>query len=360
MHRRSLSILAASALSGAVALAAGCSDDSSTTAGTGASGGGGSSATSTSSASSTTSSSGTVPPVPEVVAAFDPSQGQFVEGLDLKGGVAYVGALPTGQVFQVALASPTIAPFGGTPAFMQNGGALVGLTAGPDGAIYAALNVTDPNGPKTGVYRIDPAGGTGALFASDPAMLFCNDLRFDDAGDLFVSDSFSGTIFKVAKGGGAVTAWVSDPLLAPDPTVCGVQTDFHLGVNGFVRKGDAYFAVNTDRASVLKIPVNADGTAGQPEIFVDTDCAALSGADGVALDPTTGELIVAVNYQDKIVRVGDDKKITVLAEGDPLQSPASLAVDPASGDLYVTSAAFAALATDPTKAKPSLARLRLK
>ncbi len=50
----------------------------------------------------------------------------------------------------------------------------------------------------------------------------------------------------------------------------------------------------------------------------------------------------------------------MIAEGDPLQSPASLAIEPTSGDLYVTSAAFAALMTDPSKAKPSLARRRLK
>ncbi|APR81493.1 Hypothetical protein A7982_06842 [Minicystis rosea] len=362
MNSRSLSLAIVSLLIGASALSAGCGSSAESTTGTG---GQGTSSTTGTGGQGTTSSTGTGGKgtgggvhAPEIVAAFDPAKGQFVEGLDIKNGIAYVGALVTGEVLAVDLQKHDIKPFGATPAFAQNQGALVGLTVGPDGAVYAALNITDPNGPKTGVYKIPAAGGTAQLFASDPAMFFTNDLRFDDAGDLLVTDSMSGTIFKVEKDG-TVSKWLSHMLLTPDPTVCNVETTYHLGVNGIVKHGDAYYATNTDRASIVKIPVNPDGSAGTPEVFVPTDCARLSGADGIAVDAAKGDLIVAVNYQDTVVRIGQDKTITTIVAGDPLQSPASLYVDDKAHSVYVTCAAFAALAVDPSKAKPSLVALPL-
>lgn len=367
MNSRSIFIAVAAALAASSALSVGCSEESTTTTGTTSSsttttGAGGSTSASTGVGGGTTSTSTGVGggiAAPEVVAGFDPSKGQFVEGLDIKDGIAYVGALPTGQIVTVDLAKKAIADYGATPSFPQNGGALVGLTLGPDGALYAALNVTAPGGPTTGVYRVAPGGGAATLFASDPGMAFANDLRFNAKGELLVSDSITGTIFKVAKDG-TVSKWLSDPLLTPDPTVCGVNTMFHLGVNGLVQSGNAYYATNTDRAEIVKIPVNADGTAGTPEVFVATDCAKLSGADGIALDNVTGDLIVAVNYQNKLLRIGMDKTISTIATGDPLQSPASLFVDSKAGSVYVTCAAFEALAADPTKAKPSLLKLQLR
>lgn len=363
MKSRSFSIAVAAVLAASAGLSAGCSDDSSTgttTSGGGGGGGEGTTSTSTSATSTGTSTGvGGASDAPEVVVAFDPNKGQFVEGLDIKDGTAYVGALPTGQIVTVDLAKRTIADYGATPSFPQNGGALVGLTLGPDGALYAALNITAAGGPKTGVYRVAPTGGAATLFASDPGMLFANDLRFTAAGDLLVSDSISGTIFKIDKVG-AVSKWLSDPLLTPDATVCGVNTMYHLGINGFVLSGDAYYATNTDRASIVKIPVKADGSAGTPEVFVATDCAKLSGADGIAVDEATGDLFVAVNYKNTVLRIGKDKSIKTVASGEPLQSPASLFFDQKAGSLYVTCAAFAALATDPSTAKPSLLKLPLQ
>jgi SMP-30/Gluconolactonase/LRE-like region len=367
MKSRSFSIAVAAVLAASAALVAGCSDDSSTgtttstTSGAGGGGGDGDGTTTSTGTTSTGTSTGVGggSAAPEVAAAFDPNKGQFVEGLDIKDGIAYVGALPTGQIVKVDLAKHTIADYGATPAFPENGGALVGLTLGPDGALYAALNITAAGGPKTGVYRVAPGGGAATLFASDPGMFFANDLRFTAAGDLLVSDSISGTIFKVDKAG-VVSKWLSHPLLTPDATVCGEMTMYHLGVNGFVLSGDAYYATNTDRAEIVKIPVNADGSAGTPEVFVATDCAKLSGADGIALDEATGDLLVAVNYKNAVVRIGKDKSIKTLASGEPLESPASLFVDQKAGSVYVTCAAFAALATDPSKAKPSLLKLPLQ
>jgi hypothetical protein len=43
-----------------------------------------------------------------------------------------------------------------------------------------------------------------------------NALTFDTAGNLYVSDSFQGIIWRTGPGGGAGTVWAQDPLLIPN------------------------------------------------------------------------------------------------------------------------------------------------
>jgi hypothetical protein len=367
MSTRLLSIATVAFFAAAPAVIAGCSDDdpSSTQSSSSASGSGGAGGTGDEGGAGGTGGgtggqggaggqSGGI----ETLVGFDPAKYEFVEGLDYRGGTAYVGAVITGAVFSVDVAAKQAKPFGATPPIPPNQGALVGLSLGPDDLLYAAVNSFSPS-LQTGVYRFSKAGGEATLFASDPALKFANDIRFDAAGDFFVTDSMSGTIFKVSKDGMTVTPWASDPLLQPDPAVCGVVTDFHLGVNGIVRRGDAFYVTNTDRASVVKIPIMADGKAGAPEIYLATDCATLSGADGIIVDPHSDDLLVAVNYKNTILRVKPDKSIMKVAEGAPLQSPASLAIDKERDALLITSAAFESI-MDPAKAKPALVSLPLQ
>ncbi len=286
----------------------------------------------------------------EVVVAFSAPKGEFVEGLDVHAGAAYVGALPTGQIFKVDLSTKAVSSFGSTPAFTANQGALVGVSVDEDGTVYAALNVTDPAGPKTGVYRLPATGGVATLFAQSAEMFFANDIKIE-ATRLLVTDSLSGKIFAVAKASGAVTTWLASPLLAPDPDACKQARSFHLGVNGIVKLGDAYYVTHTDRGSIVKIPTSGDA-AGEPSVLVAPDCAR-EGLDGITTH--AGALYAAINYQNSVVRVDTAGTVQTLAKGDPLSSPASVIVD---GDrLLITAAAFEKLATDPASAKPSLLSL---
>lgn len=372
MLTRLLSIATVALFAVAPAAIAGCSDDdpsstqstssasgSGSTSGTGGEGGeGGAGGTTSGTGGQGQGGAGGQSAGIETLVGFDPAKYEFVEGLDYRNGTAYVGAVPTGAVYSVDVATKQVKAFGAVTLPPQNQGSLVGLSLGPDDLLYAAVNSFSPS-IKTGVYRFSKAGGQATLFASDQGMTFLNDIRFDAAGDLFVTDSMSGTIFKVSKDGQTVTPWLSDPLLTPDPTVCNVTTDYHLGVNGIVRRGDAFYVTNTDRASIVKIPVMADGKAGTPEIYLPTDCATLSGADGIVVDPHTDDLLVAVNYKNVILRIKADKSMSKAAEGAPLSSPASLAIDEQRDALLITSAAFEAFA-NPANAKPALVSLPLQ
>ena len=88
------------------------------------------------------------------------------------------------------------------------------------------------------------------------------------------------------------------------------------------------FVLNTDRASIIRVPIMKDGTAGKPGLFVGPDCKNLNGADGLAVDKDdNGSMIIAVNKLNKIVKVSIDKKITTLESGGVLDFPASIKID---------------------------------
>jgi len=98
---------------------------------------------------------------------------------------------------------------------------------------------------------------------------------------------------------------------------------FDIGANGIVIDGETMFVTNTDRAQVVRIQIQKDGGAGAPRLLVPPSCDELSGADGLALAPD-GDLIVAVNHLNKLMRVDREGHVTRLASGGPLDFPASL------------------------------------
>lgn len=144
------------------------------------------------------------------------------------------------------------------------------------------------------VLRVNPVTGAATPFVSIPggASAGPNALTFDDSGNVYVSDSFQGVIWKIPPGGGSATSWVSSPLL----TTTGVPP---FGANGiaFNRDRSAMFVANTGNDTIVKIPVTGDA-AGTPAVFVNS----INGADGLIMDDADN-LWVAANQADEIVVV---------------------------------------------------------
>jgi sugar lactone lactonase YvrE len=287
------------------------------------------------------------------VVTFDQSLGQLPESIAIdKRGNIYVSFLLTGEIREITPdgAQSTLAILGTGPTTPYPGRRLSGLAVDAPGNIYALLNDV----PATaGVWRISP-DGTALLFASIPFASGLNALAFDKRGSLFVSDPFLAAIYRVGSDG-SVDVWLTDPLLQGiTPSTCG--TPFPGGPRGangiaFDKKGDM-FVLNTTQGLVVRIAVLPDGSPAAPETFVGPTCD-LVGLDGQAFDDLDN-LYVAVNIQNKIVRIDPNGGMTTIAAApdDPLVFPTAIAFETGLGqrkEIFITN--FAVLGGTPGIAK---------
>lgn len=299
------------------------------------------------------------PPLPatlEVVARFDPAKGELPEGLTMHRGAPTVGLAVLGQARSVT-ADGQASTVATSPTLPPNQAFVTGL-ASYDDRLYLAVPSFSPELPA-GLYRTAPGGGAATRFTSGAAMVFPSDVERDARGDFYVSDSMAGAIFKVGPDGEA-TVWVADPLLQGGRAICGnTEGLFDIGANGMVVRRDSVLVVNTDRGSLIEIPIRPDGAAGAPRERIASNCEELGGADGLVQD-LDGSLYVAINRQNKIVRITRDDEFQVIYQGGELDFPASVRIATIDGVrwLYVTNFALGnALGGKP--ALPSLARIRL-
>ncbi|HZW89943.1 MAG TPA: SMP-30/gluconolactonase/LRE family protein [Myxococcaceae bacterium] len=147
------------------------------------------------------------------------------------------------------------------------------------------------------VLAVDPRTGDAQPFITLPAALphpggsGLNDLTFDHAGNVYVSDSAQGIVWKAPPGGGVATIWIDDPLLR----TTGVPP---FGANGlrFNREETALFVANTGSDTVVRIPVVGHDPGGPAKIFAQ----AINGADGLLIDERD-DLWVVENQSDDVV-----------------------------------------------------------
>jgi sugar lactone lactonase YvrE len=275
------------------------------------------------------------------VVSFDPAAGELPEGLAIDArDNAYVSLVnPVAQIRRIA-------PNGRQSIvahFAVGGFGPLGLAVDHHGRLFVAMATFDP--ATRGVYEVWPDGTSARLPGSD-AIQFPNGLALDRHGDLYVTDSIAGAVWRIPRGGSA-QLWVQDPLLAGDGSV---GLGFPLGANGVSLALDhAVIVTNTEGARIVRFPITQSGRAGSPAVVAEG--SELYGADGVALD-VFGRAYVAVNPQNTLVRVDGDGSIETLATAsDGLDNPASLAFGTSRGDaesLFLTN--FAAFSSSPDPA----------
>jgi sugar lactone lactonase YvrE len=152
------------------------------------------------------------------------------------------------------------------------------------------------------VLKVDPhtGGASDFITLANPAGSGLNALTFDHAGNVYVSDSFNGAIWKSGPSGqlGLATPWVQHALLktAGDPP---------FGANGvgFNKAQSILFVANTGNDTIVQIPVTG-GTPGTPAIFINS----INGADGLLVDDHDN-IWVAANQSDEIVVVDKTGKV---------------------------------------------------
>src|SRR4051812_24259408 len=135
------------------------------------------------------------------------------------------------------------------------------------GALKRVLNVTNASGallgiafhPQTSdllvadlgagnVLEVNPHTGAGRVFTAIGPQAGLNALAFDAAGNVYVSGSFSGQIYRTGRQGGASVVWADSNLLR--------TTGYPpFGANGidFNRDESALFVANTGNDTVVRV-----------------------------------------------------------------------------------------------------------
>jgi sugar lactone lactonase YvrE len=294
-----------------------------------------------------------------IVANFDPTKAEAPENLifDHHGNL-YLNMALTGEIRKIAPdgTQSTLATLRVGAGRTTN--ALLGLAVDRHDDVYALLSSHNVGGSDThGVWRIHPDGSKELFAALDPAGL-PNQPLFDAIGNLLVTDSFLGTIWRITPQG-KVSRWLTDPLLMPDTAACGFPLRRGANDMAFDDHGNL-FVENTNKALIVRIPINPDGSAGSPSVYA-SGCANLNGADGITTD-VRGNVYVADIILNKVVRVNTNGTIDTLAgPADGLDSPSGVAFGTRRGEqtsLFITNSALLTYLSRGTP-HPSLMRLEV-
>lgn len=304
------------------------------------------------------------------VVPFDPNEGQFPESIttDQNGNIYFPGSggriwtvIPDGRHQPVLFATVPL-PQASPP----DVSVLVGVKVGKDGYLYTVSGGSSPSLDASRVWRISPSGDVQEYAHLDPNGK-PNDLAFDDAGNLYVTDSGLGEVWKIGPGGDAAGAtpavWLSDPLLAPNPSDPGAPGGLAFGANGiaFDAGKKNLYVDNFDNGQIIKIPVDTSGQPGEATVFASDP--RLKGADGLAFD-ARGTLYAAVNPQNQIATVSSTGTVNVLASGPIFDTPSSMVFssqdgDSQSGTLYIANYALQELLNGVTP-HPSLLQMSVE
>lgn len=253
----------------------------------------------------------------EVIEAYDASVGELPEGVAVSpAGDIYVTLAGTGELRKIdrhTYVGETFARFD------VGAGFLLGMAFDGDDLYVALGSFTEET---CGIWKVDTAGNTTRVVPFS-AGEFPNDLTFDEAGNLYVTESIAGAVWKVPAGSTTRELWLQDPLLAGDLAYSPVP--FPIGVNGITYDdvNGTVIVVNSQRPAVIEI-ADDGGVAGDVTVLAAGEH--LRGADGVNLD-RNGDLYVVANFHSSVLRLDRvTGATTTLADGsDGLAFPSTAA-----------------------------------
>jgi sugar lactone lactonase YvrE len=285
----------------------------------------------------------------DVLATFDPAQGELPESVTIDdGGNLY---LSMSNTVRKRTPDGQLSLFGTLP--LSGGVFALGVKVGPDGCVYTVSTSLNAEVAGAFVWKICSPGNVEMVTTLNRDG-HPNDLAFDDDGNLYVTDPLLGVVWKVLPDGTA-SIWLSDPLLQAN-FASPVLGALPVGVDGiaFDKQKSTLYLSNLDFGRILCVPFQ-DGNPGIVSIFAEDPL--LVGSDGIAFD-NADDLYVAVNFNDRLVVLDHQARISVLAEGPPLDGVSSLVFGTRPHDqrtLYITSSAFArAFGIQPGTPHPAL------
>ncbi|GHE97506.1 hypothetical protein GCM10017786_32800 [Amycolatopsis deserti] len=260
-----------------------------------------------------------------VLAHFDRAAGQAAESIAPQpGGGAVIGMIPARQVVRVApdgavqvLVTMPLPPGGGGTTPVVGAPVVTGVARSGSGDVYFLYSAGQ--GALTGIWRLGRSGEP-RLVVPLPADTMPNALVID-RDRVLVTDSADGRIWQAPLRGGAASVWSADPALAPDG---------FFGANGLKIHDGAVWASNSDRGTIVRIPV----TGGRAEVRA----TGLAGIDDFDFTGRGDEILAAINQASELVRVGaDGSHDTLLDAADGMQGTTAVVVR--GHRVYVTNGA---------------------
>ena len=260
--------------------------------------------------------------------------------VDRNGDVYVTGFVPTGAGIGQVFVFDNDGRLRRTLKVADSSGALLGIAFHPDTHQLLVIDIG-----KGRVVSVNPHTGASAVFTTIPDLTPDNPnagpgpnaLTFDKDGNVYISDSFQGAIWRTGPKGGASAMWAQDALLTVSFPPFGFPP---FGANGldFNKNQSALFVANTGNDTVVRIPVTAGGAAGAAAVFTNS----INGADGLFVDEEDNVWVCANQSDEIVVLDKTGKAISKLGDfngvrdGSPvgLLFPASLARDGES--IYIT------------------------
>jgi hemoglobin len=163
------------------------------------------------------------------------------------------------------------------------------------------VSIGEPGQAGWRVQRVDLDGVLEASFEV-PGALFLNGSTPFRGGHILVVDSVLGQVLEIDPHESSSRVWLAHPYLTKIS-----DNPLMPGVNGIKVFRDHVYLTSTERALVLGVPVNQDGTAGRVEVLADHFVA-----DDLALD-VDGNMYLATHVNNTLERLSPTGERTVLA-----------------------------------------------
>ena len=277
---------------------------------------------------------------PHVVTHFDISAYQQPENLVLEpdGSVD----LTFNRALEVVRLSPagTLTTLATLPQDTAGNAIVSGIVRMPDGTLY----VNYVAGTQSGIWRIPPNGGTPRQVVAVPGAVGLNGLAYDAAeNSLYATDSSLGVVWKISLTKDTAEIWAQGTQL--QPAAAGGK-----GANGLKVQDGAAWVSNTTLGTLLRIPIQRDGTAAATSVVAQ----GLTGIDDFAFAPD-GEVVAALDgiSAAAIVNVQTGTHTIVLTASDGVSNPTSVAIR--GNTVYIASGAYLTR-TDPNLLVGTLTR----
>lgn len=229
---------------------------------------------------------------------------------------------------------------------------MVTLNVDQQGQLVVVVMSDNPDYQGIWGYRVDT--GQGRRLASLPCLSnHLNGSAIDETGSTYVADSTLGIIWRVKPGATSGEIWIRDPLLARRPYV-----GLAPGANGLRYFRGALYCTVSDRATIIRVPIEENGSAG----IATVHCTGVHG-DDFAIDDD-GTMYVTTHIYNSIVKIaGSGTIIGAIADVSTgiIGSTAAIITRDEAGNkwLYVTNDGGLLNPADGAPIQPNVSRLRL-